>query len=72
MVDKGSEPKNDLDECDYERLAELNEYIDRLEEEVRQLTERAEKAERRCMLADAIFIALFFAFAILAILQVAH
>ena len=79
MVDRGSEPKKDLDERD-EKLAE---YITRLEEENRQLSERVEKAEEQakklarkmlwwCELPNAILITLLLALIVLIILQVAH
>ncbi len=75
MVDKGSEPKNDLDECD-KKLAEL-------EDENRQLSERVEKAEEQakklarkvlwwCEVPNAILITLLLALIMLIILQVAH
>jgi len=72
MVDKDSEYKY---ECDYERLVELNGQATRLEEEIRQLNERVEKAEKKwlkCMITDAILIVSLWVFIILTILQLLH
>jgi len=72
MADEDSEYKY---ECDYERLVELNEQATRLEEEIRQLNERVEKAEKmrlKCMITDATLIALLLAFIMITILQLLH
>jgi len=72
MADEDSEYKY---ECDYERLVELNEQTTRLEEEIRQLNERVEKAEKKwlkCMITDAILIVSLWVFIILTILQLLH
>jgi len=75
MVDKDSEHKNYLGKCD-EELAELAKRVARLEEENRQLRERAEEVTRKtwwqCELPNTIIITLLLVLLMLTILQMAH
>ena len=75
MVDKDSEHKNYLDKCD-EELAELAERVTRLEEENRQLRERAEEVARKtwwqCESPNTIIITLLLVLLMFIILQMAH
>jgi chromosome segregation ATPase len=75
MVDKDSEHKNYLDECD-EELAELAKRVTRLEEENRQLRERAEEVARKtwwqCEFPNTIIITLLLVLLMLTIIQMAH
>jgi chromosome segregation ATPase len=75
MVDKDSGHKNYLDKCD-EELAELAERVTRLEEENRQLRERAEEVTRKtwwqCELPNTTIITLLLVLLMFIILQMAH